>query len=607
MKTIYQKAKKFFTKEKNVLEEKSKKINNELSTLYAKSCKLTQEKLITDLSNFSCETSPFISIVCASRKKGNPHCGLPYFLDSLLESTDDISKVEVVIRLDDDDDLAFYHSIQKKFGNQVRMRFVIKKTIDGFRNLFALHSSAFEHTTPTSCIIYLVTDDATFRKKNWDVYFIGFARSNKDNIFFINTSHSQMLNYENQDTFFWHLWAIGPTSCLPALGRRLLNINKSIAVKHLGWTPYGNNMLCDSFNESLQFQYYKIAGRRPPLAMMPHTLMIDDEKEIAAHKEGGLHSDSPVIIECYRRIINNATQAVIKEMAAALYAEQGKEDAMSRDLLEHDFMPTQSGNDVAISIIAKTFKENAVPGFYDKFMQSLLQKTEQLSRVEIIFIMTDHVKYYKKLAKQYGDKVRIVLLHANPTKKNGLSLLDGEMLTRLAPNSKMLCLVNESVIVNKTNWDQEIFTISHNYSDQLFFINLHASCGINYEEKADYFWEMLRSAYPGFSQMISRRIIENIYQFALSRQANTNNDYRTDYLFIGAVQYYLWQITNIKRAQMCENVFITEGYYPGNPAKNASEAFHDFMQSNVQDFFNKVANHIASFATQHTSKSNCFI
>lgn len=559
---------------------------------------ISREQLIADLTAFSCDYSPFISIVGATRKKGNPNNKIECFFDSLLKMTSDISHVEVVFRIDEDDDLAFFHGIRELFGKQVRMRFVIQDTVNGYRNLHLLHTSAYENTTPTSGIIFLATDDATFREKNWDTYFIGFAQAHKDNIFFINPSHPHLLNYENKFSYFWHLWCYGPTACLPGIGRRVMTICKKIADKYPGWTPYSNNILYDSFNETLQYYMYEITGKRPALAHMPQTLVIEQDKEIAAHKEGGVHSSSPAICDNYREFLSDNTQAIIKEMSQALCDAQGTIDALSHAYLEKELTPTLPGKEVVISIIAKPYKINAQEGFYDKFIQSLLQKTEQITRVEIIFIMTSHVNYYKRLAKEYGDKVRIVLLYADSAKRNGLSLIDDEMLSRMAPSSKMLCVVNEAVIIDKMHWDKEILSISHNYFDQLFFINLHSHCGTNYEEKAVFFWEMLRSGYPGFSQMISRRVVENIYQFALSRHTKPSNECRADYLFIGAVQYYLWKITGVKRAQLCENIFVTnEDYCPGNPARNPAEAFYDFMQPNVQEFFQKVAAHLANLAS----------
>jgi hypothetical protein len=266
-------------------------------------------------------TGAIISMVGASRKINNPNNRLEGLLRSVIQKTCDLSRVEMILRIDEDDDLFFYREIQKTFGGRVNLHFVIGGRKGGYLGLHRLVAETLDHLAPSSLIAFGVADDCTMWRQDWDEEFIKIMAHYPDNIFFINTRHDFRLNYENDNMFFWMLWTCGPPSPFAAVGRKVLKITAEIAKQYEDWTAYGNSVMCDSFFEALNYYVWKGTGLyREPI--IPNTIVARLDTVIPEHKEGGgPFKQSQLVINCYSQFLKEGTQSVIREMAQVLIAE----------------------------------------------------------------------------------------------------------------------------------------------------------------------------------------------------------------------------------------------------------------------------------------------
>lgn len=260
-----------------------------------------------------------ISLIGASRKLGNTNHRLERFFESICRTTTDLDRIEVVLRIDRDDDLLHYLDLKRKYGSIFCIRFLAGDRKKGYVGLHHLVSETLDYLAPSSQLVFGFADDCVLSRKGWDDAFTEALNQYPDNIVFINTLREYEIPYSDPHLFFWLLWCGGPPSLFSAVGRNVLELTAKVARNHDGWSAYGNSVLCDSFLETLQFYLWRATGeRRAPV--VPDTIAARPDVLIAEHKQGGLFSNSPVAIEGYKNFLRHDTQAVLMEMGNQLAA-----------------------------------------------------------------------------------------------------------------------------------------------------------------------------------------------------------------------------------------------------------------------------------------------
>jgi hypothetical protein len=267
-----------------------------------------------------------ISLVGASRRLNNPNNTLNLFLDSLLEQTRDRSSVEVVLRIDQDDDLLYYYDLKERYGEHLRLVFSVGPQKKGYRGLHTLVASTLEHVSPTSKIVLGCTDDSIISRLDWDIDFLEALEEFPDEIFFINTLRDYAIPYDQPLWFFWQLLTGGPPAVLAGVSRTVLDILKAEAQKYSGWTAFGNSVMCDSFFETLQMYLWQLTGEKRE-AVLPETIRILPDVRLPAHKEGGLFRDSRVAQDAFRDFLSTETQSVIAAMARSIARQMAAKPA----------------------------------------------------------------------------------------------------------------------------------------------------------------------------------------------------------------------------------------------------------------------------------------
>jgi hypothetical protein len=260
-----------------------------------------------------------ISFIGASRKNKNPNNRLSAFLNSLCKKTFDLTQIEMILRIDNDDELEYYKYIYQSFGQKICIKFVLGDRKTGYKGIHHFVNETLDYLAPSSKIIFGITDDCYIKNQGWDKIFFEAIKNNPDNMFFINTKRDFYLKYESRYLFFLELWRHGPAAYFPAISRRIIDILKETSLHYPGWTAFGNSMLCDSFFETLQFYLWEMTGQRR-VVMAPTTIDAQPDISIADHKEGALFTQSPVFIKAYEEFLTYPIQKIIEQMSKAIAA-----------------------------------------------------------------------------------------------------------------------------------------------------------------------------------------------------------------------------------------------------------------------------------------------
>ena len=259
-----------------------------------------------------------ISILIVSRKSGNPCNKLRSFLDSLLVKTSNLRNVEVLVRIDNDDDLYYYLNIKREFSAKISLSFVVGDRERGYRDLHKLAHHLISFLAEGSKAVLACSDDSLLCRQNWDVLVKEVIGSYPDNIFFINPSRGRTweLPYENLELFFHLLWEKGPPALFSIIGRSVIEIITEAVEGIDSWTCFGNSVLADSFFETLQMYLWTITKVKRGVNLQG---IVDLQPELILpdHKQGKRWSH-PIAVEAYKEFITLETQEVIRSIAGKI-------------------------------------------------------------------------------------------------------------------------------------------------------------------------------------------------------------------------------------------------------------------------------------------------
>lgn len=257
-----------------------------------------------------------ITIIGSSRRHENPNNRLGTFLESVVRNTFHPKRVEVIFRIDEDDDLTYFLNVREQFKNKVNLRFIVGERV-GYPNNHRMLAEASEQAAPSSKAFMIASDDCLIVNRGWDIEVEGLIRECPDNIFLINTQRDFRLPRSGPHWFFIGLYKYGPASFFPIVSRRVIDAAREISVKHGDWTPLGNTVLVDSYCETLFMNLERKSGQNR-VFVLPNTIIGLADKAVAAHKKGALFSESPVIARALEKFLLESTQEVIGRIADRL-------------------------------------------------------------------------------------------------------------------------------------------------------------------------------------------------------------------------------------------------------------------------------------------------
>ena len=133
----------------------------------------------------SFQKAPLISVVVCSRVEGNENSNLIALLESIQTMTCDPSVIEILIKFDDDDNLAL-QNIDRLSEFDFTIKYCTGKRLRGYIDIHHGYCQAFEMASPTSIVVGALADDFTVIVKDWDKKILEHSHHFPDNIFFIH-------------------------------------------------------------------------------------------------------------------------------------------------------------------------------------------------------------------------------------------------------------------------------------------------------------------------------------------------------------------------------------------------------------------------------------
>lgn len=190
-----------------------------------------------------------ITITFGSRQFGNRDNRMVDFLNSVVATTEDTRRVEILLKIDEDDDLLFFRNIQRTYQSKLVLRFLVNERGRGYADMHKYHTSLLKLRSPSSRMLYILTEDAVLTVPRWDTQLLELTAHRADN-FFIATPA----------TFAETISIMGPNPVkpvpvywvrgddFPIIGMRLLDCTARVVAMHPGWTCLGNLFNVDGFS-----------------------------------------------------------------------------------------------------------------------------------------------------------------------------------------------------------------------------------------------------------------------------------------------------------------------------------------------------------------------
>lgn len=190
-----------------------------------------------------------ITITFGSRQFGNRDNCLLNFLDSAVRTIENSKRVEILLKIDEDDDLLFFRHVQRMYQSKLILRFLVSERGRGYADMHKYHAALLKLRSPTSRMLYILTEDAVFTVPNWDSQLLEVA-SQMENDFFIATpatlEETISLMGPNPVEPEPVYWVRGDD--FPIISMRLLRSTENVANRYPGWTCLGNTFNVDGFS-----------------------------------------------------------------------------------------------------------------------------------------------------------------------------------------------------------------------------------------------------------------------------------------------------------------------------------------------------------------------
>lgn len=198
-----------------------------------------------------------ISFACSMRYIGNTDSNPNKFFKSLVDETENLEIVEVLIAIDSDDDIGYFINLINLYKDKIHSKLIIVNKKFGYQGLHLYDKILYKNVSPYTKMICDFSDDCRIVKKSWDIYLLKIDKKYEDNIYIIHSSKSKYrktnIDYSKISIdFFIYLYSVvGPASYFPIFSKKILDIaNESllkIEDKKIAdnWSPVANNFMVD--------------------------------------------------------------------------------------------------------------------------------------------------------------------------------------------------------------------------------------------------------------------------------------------------------------------------------------------------------------------------
>lgn len=186
-----------------------------------------------------------------SRLLGNRDNILDKVFESFLENTFNLKMFEFRIKVDNDDNLKYFSNLSKKY-RRIQMAFYATPRGNGYADMHLWHNQLFEQRSDSVKYHIIITDDALFSEKNWDIDLL------------------KRISIKENDTLYWigmpnkfeeAIKVMGPNPVTPTpvywiagTDFPILSVALMVKIKEFTqelsdkkWTPFGNLFNIDSY------------------------------------------------------------------------------------------------------------------------------------------------------------------------------------------------------------------------------------------------------------------------------------------------------------------------------------------------------------------------
>jgi hypothetical protein len=161
------------------------------------------------------------------------------FLDRLEEKTNDLSSVEVAIKIDDTDAAMSALLTEEVARRRFRISYISSPLIGGFYGLWRSFDDLLKICAADAYFVVNLNDEMYFAEKGWDTRLRKYVGLFPDRIFRLRTSHNRYRNYYD----FWEPGWSNDTSAI--MTKRWLDLGG-------GWCPCNGP---DTFQQSVAFYF----------------------------------------------------------------------------------------------------------------------------------------------------------------------------------------------------------------------------------------------------------------------------------------------------------------------------------------------------------------
>lgn len=189
-----------------------------------------------------------LTFTVASRRFGNRDSNMSRLLDSLLCTTRNPDSLEILAKIDEDDDLLHFLAVKRRFADKIRIRIFVTPRLRGYADAHIFAEHLIRQAAPSARVWMVLTDDGVFIRPNWDeVLFSAISTYGGDyyvggELPFERITAIDGPNPKEPEPIYWY-----GSNPYHFASMTLLHLLSEITKTFPGWTRYGSGFCFDTY------------------------------------------------------------------------------------------------------------------------------------------------------------------------------------------------------------------------------------------------------------------------------------------------------------------------------------------------------------------------
>lgn len=203
--------------------------------------------------------APIISLTVPVRHLGVKRNYFERYLQELITKTVDPSRLELLVKVDLDDDLRWYCKIFDKYGAKLCLRFFVSAQEQGYASTNWFHHFLIHNRHPASQIWVLQSADTEILVDSWDDILLNTIASHRTPYFICTDAtleESISIKGPNPVSPQPVYWVRG--TLFPIASTALLDVLEEESREHKGWAMVGKTFNIDGFFGDMLRHLYEI-------------------------------------------------------------------------------------------------------------------------------------------------------------------------------------------------------------------------------------------------------------------------------------------------------------------------------------------------------------